>query len=189
MNNRNLNVPILDSLRAFAALSVCLFHFVCTTTDYIKTQWILDIFSVGSYGVQLFFVISGFVIPWSMYNANFKINHFFKFALKRFSRLEPPYIASLFFAIFILTMDKKHRFQPQIVAKYQKTVAILKSVSRVEDLFPYNSLRYEVLKGDKKGIKSVRINDQFRIEFTTTQAVAETVVTICNIIELSKHYK
>jgi len=38
------------------------------------------------------------------------------------------------------TTDKKYWFQPQIVAKYQKTVAILKSVSRVEDLFRNNGL-------------------------------------------------
>ena len=87
------------------------------------------------------------------------------------------------------TTDKKYWFQPQIVAKYQKTVAILKSVSRVEDLFPYKSLRYEILKGDKEGIESVRVNDQYRIEFTTKKVVSEIVLTICNIKELSNHYK
>jgi peptidoglycan/LPS O-acetylase OafA/YrhL len=37
-----------------------------------------------------------------MYHANFRIKHFFKFALKRFARLEPPYLASLLLAIIIL---------------------------------------------------------------------------------------
>jgi proteic killer suppression protein len=87
------------------------------------------------------------------------------------------------------TADKKHRFQPQVVAKYQKTVGILKSVLHVEDLFKFNALCYEVLKGDKKGTSSVRVNDQYRIEFTVNQVVSETVVTICNILELSNHYK
>ena len=87
------------------------------------------------------------------------------------------------------TSNKKHRFQPQIVAKYQKTVTILKSVSRVEDLFLYNGLQYEGLKGNKEGRESVRVNDQYRIEFETTQVVSQTVVTICNILELSNHYK
>ena len=85
--------------------------------------------------------------------------------------------------------DKKHRFQPQIVAKYQKTVAVLKSVSRVEDLFRYNGLQYEVLQGDKARIESVRVNDQYRVEFTTALVASETIVTICNILELSSHYK
>lgn len=87
------------------------------------------------------------------------------------------------------TTDKKHRFQPQIINKYQKVIVILESVSSVEDLFRYNSLRYEKLQGDKKSIESVRVNDQYRIEFTTNIIVSETVVSICNIIELSNHYK
>ena len=87
------------------------------------------------------------------------------------------------------TTDKKHRFQPQIILKYRKTIDILESVARVEDLFRYNSLRYETLHGDKEGLESVRVNDQYRIEFKTTKVVSETVITICNIIELSNHYK
>ena len=87
------------------------------------------------------------------------------------------------------TTEKKHRFQPQIVAKYKKTVIVLKSVSCVEDLFSYNALHYEKLSGNKDGLESVRVNDQYRIEFTTTKVISETVVTICNITELSNHYK
>ncbi|MDR1348249.1 MAG: type II toxin-antitoxin system RelE/ParE family toxin [Prevotellaceae bacterium] len=87
------------------------------------------------------------------------------------------------------TTDKKYRFQPQIVAKYRKTVDTLESVVGVEDLFRYNGLRYETLHGDKEGLESVRVNNQYRIEFKTTKVVSETVVMICNIVELSKHYK
>jgi len=87
------------------------------------------------------------------------------------------------------TTDKKYRFQPQIANKYRKTIDILASVSVIEDLFPYNALRYEKLIGDKDGLESVRVNDQYRIEFKTTKVVSEMVVTICNIIELSNHYK
>lgn len=87
------------------------------------------------------------------------------------------------------TSDKKHRFQPQIIAKYRKTIDLLESLTVVEDLYRYHSLNYEVLVGDKAGIESVRVNDQYRIEFKTTKVVSEIVVTLCNIIELSNHYK
>ena len=87
------------------------------------------------------------------------------------------------------TTDKKYRFQPQIVQKYRKTLDILESVTVIEDLFRYNSLRYESLHGDKEGLESIRVNNQYRIEFKTTKVVSETVVTVCNIIELSNHYK
>lgn len=87
------------------------------------------------------------------------------------------------------TTDKKHRFQPHIVAKYRKTVDLLESLDSVEELYRYHSLHYEVLVGDKAGIESVRVNDQYRIEFKTTKIFSEIVVTVCNIIELSNQYK
>lgn len=85
--------------------------------------------------------------------------------------------------------DKKHRFQPNVVAKYRKTIDVLESVSRIEDLFRYRSLRYEVLIGDKKGLESVRVNDQYRIEFKSFLKDTEPTITVCDIIELSNHYK
>ncbi|MEG1623180.1 MAG: type II toxin-antitoxin system RelE/ParE family toxin [Alistipes sp.] len=85
--------------------------------------------------------------------------------------------------------DKKHRYQSQIVDKYRKTVDMLESVAVVEDLYRYHSLNYEVLTGDKQGLESVRVNDQYRIEFRTQKVISETIITICNIIELSNHYK
>ena len=87
------------------------------------------------------------------------------------------------------TSDKKHRFQPNVVAKYRKTIDLLESVVKVEDLYRYHSLNYEVLIGNKAGLESVRVNDQYRIEFKTTKVVSEIVITVCNIIELSNHYK
>lgn len=87
------------------------------------------------------------------------------------------------------TTDKKHRFQPQVIAKYRKTIDLLESLSTVEDMYRYHSLNYEVLVGDKAGVESVRVNDKYRIELKTTKVISEIVVTICNIIELSNHYK
>lgn len=85
--------------------------------------------------------------------------------------------------------DKKHRFQPEVIKQYKKRIETLKKAKRVEDLFVFNSLNYEVLKGDKDGISSIRVNDKYRIEFTVSNNDAETIVYICNILELSNHYK
>jgi len=87
------------------------------------------------------------------------------------------------------TTDKKYRFQPDIVKRYQARIKTLERASKIEELFTLNSLHYEVLEGDKKGISSIRVNDQYRIEFKVNQVVTETVVTVCDILELSKHYK
>lgn len=56
-------------------------------------------------------------------------------------------------------------------------------------LLKYNSLNYEKLSGDKDGISSVRVNNQYRIEFKEDIREGETEATICNIIELSNHYR
>jgi proteic killer suppression protein len=85
--------------------------------------------------------------------------------------------------------DKKHRFQPEVVKRYKLRIETLESASCVEDLFPINALHYETLKGDKNGISSIRVNDQYRIEFTTNKIESESVVTVCNILALSNHYR
>lgn len=82
--------------------------------------------------------------------------------------------------------DKQHCYQPQIVQKYVRVVNILDSVDKPVDLFRYRSLHYEKLVGDKAGYESVRVNDQYRIEFKTS---SKGEITICNITELSNHYK
>lgn len=85
--------------------------------------------------------------------------------------------------------DKKHRYQPDIVRRYQKGITFLKNVQSVEALYRIHSLNYEVLSGDKNGISSIRVNDQYRIEFTVSKSTDKPVVTVCNIIDLSNHYK
>ncbi len=85
--------------------------------------------------------------------------------------------------------DKKHRYQPDIARRYKRCIDLMESVSTVEGLYQYNALKYKMLEGDKKGISSIRVNDQYRIEFTVKKVESETFVTICNILDLSNHYK
>lgn len=85
--------------------------------------------------------------------------------------------------------DKKHRYQPDIVRRYQKAITFLIYAQRIEDLWKHKSLNYEVLSGDKVGCSSIRVNDQYRIVFTVHLNENEPVLTICNVVELSNHYK
>ena len=87
------------------------------------------------------------------------------------------------------TSDKKHRYQPEVIKGYQKAVASLKRAINGEMLYRLNSLNYEVLKGDKKGISSVRINRQYRLEFTVRDVVNEQIITVCRLLDISNHYK
>ena len=85
--------------------------------------------------------------------------------------------------------DKKHRYQPDIVRRYQKAINFLKCASSIEALWLVRSLNYEVLGGDMAGLSSVRVNDQYRIEFSVKLNDNEPMLTVCNVIELSNHYK
>ena len=87
------------------------------------------------------------------------------------------------------TDDKKHRFQPEIVRKYKHCINLMRRVPDTISLAKYKGLNFENLKGVKAGIYSIRINKQYRIEFTVTDKSVESVLTVCNILELSNHYK
>ena len=62
--------------------------------------------------------------------------------------------------------DKKHRYQPDIVRRYQKAIRFLIAAPSIETLWQIKSLNYEVLIGDKAGRSSIRVNNQYRVEFT-----------------------
>lgn len=96
--NRVLSVEVL---RAFAALSVACFHFV-GANPATPDGWFKYLMSYGHYGVQIFFVISGFVLPLSMHDSGYKIRYFFHFMAKRLLRLEPTYLVSLILIVGIL---------------------------------------------------------------------------------------
>lgn len=85
--------------------------------------------------------------------------------------------------------DKKHRYQPQIIRKYIRVIDLMMELPNVLSLLNYSSLNYEKLKGNKTGLSSVRVNDQYRIEFEEHIKDGETVATICDITDLSNHYK
>ena len=87
------------------------------------------------------------------------------------------------------TSDKKHRFQPDIVKRYTNVINTLASANKIEDLFPLRSLNYEVLDGDLKGLESVRVNNKYRVLFKSEKIESEEIITICNIMELTNHYK
>ena len=99
---------------------------------------------------------------------------------------DKAYLANLYYKG---EQDKKYRFQPEIVKKYVKVINIMKNAGRIEDLFPFASLNYEVLNGDKGEVESVRVNDKYRIEYQSRIIDSETLLTVCNILELTNHYK
>lgn len=86
------------------------------------------------------------------------------------------------------TSDKNHRFQPSIVKRYMNRINLLKKVSSKEELFPIKSLHFEALVGDKKGLFSIKVNTQYRVEFSLLENSEQPILSICNIVKLSNHY-
>jgi peptidoglycan/LPS O-acetylase OafA/YrhL len=78
-------IEILDALRALAAVWVCLFHFTSGT----------GIGAHGYLGVTIFFVISGFVVPYAMTRRGYTLAAWPRFMVKRLIRLEPTYLVSI----------------------------------------------------------------------------------------------
>ena len=85
------------------------------------------------------------------------------------------------------TKNKKYRFQPQVIKKYQKRIDTLASVTRIEELFTLNSLNFETLEAS--GNYSIRIDYHYRLEFQVSNSESEPIVTICLITDITNHYQ
>ncbi|NCD70950.1 acyltransferase family protein [Mucilaginibacter agri] len=98
-------VNSLGFLRGLAVTMVCFCHFGNALSHGNVLAKMFDIFHVyGKIGVQVFFVISGFIIPLSMDKAKYHIKFYFKFLAKRAVRLHPPYLVALVLTFVIIAV-------------------------------------------------------------------------------------
>jgi peptidoglycan/LPS O-acetylase OafA/YrhL len=88
----------VEILRGLAALAVTWFHL---TMGHYSQSWVGATGSYGWLGVEVFFVISGFVIPFSLYSSQYQTRSYGRFLLRRLVRLEPPYLASIVLVILL----------------------------------------------------------------------------------------
>lgn len=79
----------LDVFRAVAALAVCFHHF--NRESLTGGTWFSEIAKYGNYGVDIFFVISGYVIPFALLRRNFQLSQIGIFLKGRFLRIYPAY--------------------------------------------------------------------------------------------------
>src|SRR5437867_2266496 len=88
-------LPQLDCLRGLASLAVCWFHLTNGNRAFLPDGWLKSSGAYGWLGVETFFVISGFVIPYALFNANYSLRSYGRFIAKRMVRLDPPYLLSI----------------------------------------------------------------------------------------------
>jgi peptidoglycan/LPS O-acetylase OafA/YrhL len=98
----------LDHLRAFAIVFVFLFHY----QFYGHPEWENKIGSFGWTGVDLFFVLSGFLIAGQLFRTiaigkNISMKEFFA---KRFFRIIPPYLVVIALYVFVPFLREREHF-------------------------------------------------------------------------------
>lgn len=105
MNNFRIN--LLDGFRAIAIIMVLLFHYFSRWPLLYPYGDNYDFFTYGKMGVQFFFMISGFVILYTLENTN----DFIKFWKNRIVRLVPTmFFASLLTYFFVTIFDTEVLF-------------------------------------------------------------------------------
>src|SRR5882757_6155467 len=96
------HLPALDGVRGLAVLMVLVFHFVGNTLPTTGVERaIVGVTNYGSYGVELFFVLSGFLITGILYDAHNKPHYFRNFYMRRLLRIFPLYYGVLALVFFV----------------------------------------------------------------------------------------
>src|SRR5258708_1706141 len=111
----------VDPIRGIAALSVVIFHF----SNILSAGAVRTVASLGTLGVPIFFVISGFVISYSLSRDDYAIENYPRFLLKRIVRLHPPYIVTILLIVGLGMFNWYHRFHADQTFQFNWTGAAL----------------------------------------------------------------
>jgi peptidoglycan/LPS O-acetylase OafA/YrhL len=111
MTDEKNRIEVLDFLRGVASLAVVWHHFF----GVLDPGVLHSASYYGQLGVQVFFVISGFIIPYSLYRARYTLRHYGTFVLKRVVRLDPPYFVTIAIIIGLGVLSWYIPFQKDLV--------------------------------------------------------------------------
>jgi peptidoglycan/LPS O-acetylase OafA/YrhL len=116
-------VPALDGLRGIAILLVLLFHFTLyggLAPSVLIDRVFYEVAIVGWVGVDLFFVLSGFLITGILYDAKRKASYLRNFYIRRILRIFPLYYGSL--VLFCLILPRLFPMHPGLQSLRQHAV-------------------------------------------------------------------
>lgn len=98
------HIPALDGLRGLAILLVLVTHFTVLTPMTAADRAVAAVAEHGWWGVDLFFVLSGFLITGILLDAKGGPNFFRNFYARRTLRIFPLYYAVVFFTLVVLPL-------------------------------------------------------------------------------------
>jgi len=100
-----VHMPVLDGIRGIAILAVLLFHFVAPENrDGFANTAVSWLFSYGALGVDLFFILSGFLITGILYDSRTAEHYFRNFYMRRLLRIFPLYYGVLIVIFLVLPL-------------------------------------------------------------------------------------
>lgn len=112
MPNTNKNLQLIQVLRGIASLLVVLLHCTVNSSETLHQNFLVNFFSFGGSGVDIFFVLSGFIITYTNFRFIGKADHFSFFIKRRIIRIYPTYwiIISIFLLlqVFLPSFYKTH---------------------------------------------------------------------------------
>ncbi|MGB3006731.1 MAG: type II toxin-antitoxin system RelE/ParE family toxin [Chitinophagaceae bacterium] len=82
----------------------------------------------------------------------------------------------------------KPKFDDKVIRVFRLRIKLFLSLDNTNQLKQFKGLNFEALKGDKKGLYSLRIDLKYRLEFS----IDKNIITFKEIIlveNLSNHYK
>ena len=113
------HLPALDGVRGLAILAVLLFHFVAPVNPKGPVDDAITwVFSYGALGVDLFFLLSGFLITGILYDSLADPSYFRNFYMRRVLRIFPLYYGVLVIVFLVV---------PAIPALHGSEIAGLRS--------------------------------------------------------------
>jgi len=115
----------IDALRFCAAMSVLMYHYVMGTGLF---PWMSQIWRYGFLGVNLFFMISGFVIMLSAYDSKPS-----DFAISRIARLYPTYWVAVTLTI-IVVLFMGGDTHGVTVHQYLANLSMINNYFKIEDV-------------------------------------------------------